>query len=228
MRTSGYVNRFAEGLEQLRNKLLQMSALVESGIRRSIHAVVQKDRAAAKEVFEIEARINSVELEIDALAVDLLALHQPMASNLRFIVAALKINTDLERMGDLSVNIAQSALALIETPAVPTLVDIPYVAGLVQQMVRKSVDAFIASDVELARDVLSSDHTVDEFRTACYRQLTAVMQGNRASIRSTLSLLNVIRAFERLADHATNIAEDVMFYVKGVDIRHGSGASNPR
>ena len=222
MRTSKYVNRFAEGLEQLRTKLLEMSALVESGILRSIHAVVHKDRAAAEEVFKIEARINATELEIDALAVELLALHQPMAKNLRFIIAALKINTDLERMGDLSVNIAQSAVALIDTPASVSVVDIPYFAGLVQAMVHKSVDAFVASDMDLAREVLVSDQAVDDFRTACYGQLTAFMQTDRARIRPTLSLLNVIRAAERLADHSKNIAEDVIFFVKGVDVRHQS------
>jgi phosphate transport system protein len=227
MRTSGYVTRFAEGLEQLRGKLLEMSALVESGILRSIHAVVHKDRAAAQEVFKIEARVNSIELEIDALAVELLALHQPMASNLRFIIAALKINTDLERMGDLSVNVAQSALALIDTPPSAAVIDIPYVAGLVQSMVRKSMSAFLASDIALADDVLASDPAVDEFRTACYHQLTALMQSDHASIRPTLSLLNVIRALERLADHATNIAEDAMFYVKGVDARRSSPSPTP-
>lgn len=205
-----------------------MSALVESGILRSIHAVVQKDRGAAEDVFKIEARINSIELEIDALAVELLALHQPMASNLRFIIAALKINTDLERMGDLSVNIAQSALQLIEAPASTGAVDIPYFAGLVQAMVRKSVDAFVAADMNLAREVLASDQTVDDFRTECYRRLTAIMQNDHTSIRPTLSLLNVIRAFERLADHSTNIAEDVMFYVNGVDVRHGSRVPGAR
>jgi phosphate transport system protein len=222
------VNRFAEGLEQLRNKLLEMSALVESGMLRSIHAVVQKDSGAAEQVFRIEARINATELEIDSLAVELIALHQPMARNLRFIVATLKINTDLERMGDLSVNIAQSALALIETPTNLSVVDIPYFAGLVQTMVRKSVDAFVGSDMDLARDVMASDQAVDDFRTACYRQLTALMQKDRASIRPVLSLLNVIRAFERLADHATNIAEDVMFYVNGVDVRHSPGTPGQR
>jgi phosphate transport system protein len=222
------VNRFAEGLDQLRNKLLEMGALVESGILRSIRAVVHKDRAAAEEVFKIEARINFIELEIDALAVELLALHQPMAKNLRFIIATLKINTDLERMGDLSVNIAQSALALLDRPTNLTVVDIPYFAGLVQTMVRNSLDAFVACDVKLAREVLASDDAVDDFRTASYQKLTSAMQDDRASIRPTLNLLNVVRTFERLADHATNIAEDVLFYVQGVDVRHGSSVPGPR
>lgn len=221
------MNRFAEGLDQLRNKLLEMSALVESGMLHSIHAVVDRDSGAAAHVFKVEARINSIELEIDALAVELLALHQPMAKDLRFIVATLKINNDLERMGDLSVNIAQSALRLLEEPPSAIVVDIPYFAGLVRAMVRKSVDAFVASDVKLAAEVLTSDQAVDDFRTACYRELTAIMQHDRASIRSTLDVLNVIRAFERLADHSKNVAEDVVFYVKGVDVRHGSSVPGP-
>jgi phosphate transport system protein len=221
------VTKFGEGLEQLRTKLLEMSSLVEKSIHRSIGAVVQKDRAAADEVLNNEARINAIELEIDALAIELLALHQPMATDLRFIVAALKINTDLERMGDLSVNIAKSALALIDAPAAAIVVDIPYIAGLVQSMVRKSIDAFVAHDADLAREVLASDHAVDDLRTACYGRINASMLEDRANVKPALSLLTVVRTLERLADHATNIAEDVVFYVKGIDVRRGAGMKNP-
>jgi phosphate transport system protein len=216
------VSKFGEGLEHLKKKLLEMSSLVEAGIQRSIRAVTQKDRSAAEEVFENEARINTIELEIDGLAIDLLALHQPMASNLRFLIAALKINTNLERMGDLSVNIADSAISLIDAPSIEPMVDIPLIAGLVQSMVRKSLDAFVESDVELARSVLASDDAVDRLRTACYQQLLAFMEKNPRSIRQALSLLSITRTLERLADHSTNIAEDVVFYVKGVDVRHHS------
>lgn len=159
------VSKFGGELENLKNKLLEMSSLVEAGIERSIRAVVQKQRGVAEEVFENEARINAIELEIDGLAIDLLALHQPMAINLRFIIAALKINTNLERMGDLSVNIAHSARSLIEAPAVEPMVDIPLIAGLVRSMVRKSLDAFVAGDADLARQLLLSDDAVDSLRT---------------------------------------------------------------
>ena len=220
--------KFSERLEHLRRKLLEMSSLVETGVLRSVHAVVHKDRSAAEEVLQNEHRINSIELEIDGLAVELLALHQPMASSLRLIVAALKINTDLERMGDLSVNIAQSAQLLIDAPVSPAVVDIPLIAALVQSMVRKSMDAFVACDVDLARNVLASDDAVDDLRTACYQQLIACMEKDRTSIKPVLSLLAVIRTLERLADHATNIAEDVLFYVEGIDVRHSSGISDGR
>src|SRR4029077_7842833 len=142
------------------NKLLEMSSLVEAGIRHSIRAVVQKDRGAVEKVFNNEARINLIELEIDRLVIELLALHQPMAIDLRFIIAVLKINTNLERMGDLSVNIAHSAGSLIGHPAGTPLVDVPLIAGLVGSMVKKSMDAFIACDVDLAREVLASDEAV--------------------------------------------------------------------
>jgi phosphate transport system protein len=218
------VSRFGEEREQLHNKLLEMSSLVEAGIEHSIRAVIHKDEAAASEVFQNEARINTIEVEIDGLAIDLLALHQPMASNLRFIVAALKINTNLERMGDLSVNIAHSARSLIDGPAIGVIVDIPLIAGLVQAMVRKSLDAFVACDVVLARSVLTSDDAVDNLRTACYHQLLAFMEKDPRNIRPALNLLNVTRTLERVADHSTNIAEDVLYYVRGIDVRHQSGA----
>jgi phosphate transport system protein len=200
-----------------------MSSLVENAIQRSIDAVIKRDQIAAEEVFDAEARINTIELEIDALAIELLALHQPMASNLRLIIAVLKINTDLERMGDLSVAIAHSAKSLIDTPAIGPIVDIPLIAGLVQSMVRKSLDAFVAADVDLAMSVLASDDTVDSLRTICYQQLVSFMRKDPQNINPALNLLAVTRALERLADHSTNIAEDVFYFVKGVDVRHHLG-----
>lgn len=209
-------------MEQLKNRLLQMSSLVEAGIERSVYAVVKKDRRAAEEVFENESRINAIELEIDGLAIKLLALHQPMAINLRFIIAALKINTNLERMGDLSVNIAHTARSLIDAPSIEPPIDIPLMAGLVQSMVRKSLDAFVARDADLALSVLVSDDAVDSLRTACYLHLVSFMQNDPGNIRQALNLLAVARTLERLADHSTNIAEHVLFYVKGIDVRHNS------
>lgn len=218
-------------MEHLKHKLLQMSSLVEAGIECSVNAVIKKDRGAAEEVFENESRINTIELEIDGLAINLLALHQPMAINLRFIIAVLKINTNLERMGDLSVNIAHTARSLIDAPSIEPAIDIPLMAGLVQSMVRKSLDAFVARDVELARSVLVSDDAVDSLRTACYHQLVSFMENDPGNIRQALNLLSVSRTLERLADHSTNIAEDVLFYVKGIDVRHNSetgGITDPR
>jgi phosphate transport system protein len=214
------VRHFVEELEQLKTKLLEMGSLVESSIQRSVLAVTQKDRSAAAEVFRTEVRINAIELEIDDFAVKLLALQQPMAADLRLIVAALKINTDLERMGDLAENIAHRALALMEGPPIKPMIDIPHIAGLVQSMVRKSLDAFVMRDADLARSVLASDDAVDSLRTACYHELVSFMEKDPHNIQEALALLTITRNLERIADHSTNIAEDVMFLVKGVDVRH--------
>jgi phosphate transport system protein len=216
------VNKFGEEMEELKNKLLQMSSLVEAGIERSICAVVKKDLRAATEVFENESRINAIELEIDGLGINLLALHQPMAINLRFIIAALKINTNLERMGDLSVNIAHTARSLIEAPSIEPPIDIPLMAGLVQSMVHSSLDAFVGRDADLALSVLVSDDAVDSLRTACYLRLVSFMEKDSGTIRQALNLLSVARTLERLADHSTNIAENALFYAKGIDVRHNS------
>ena len=218
------MRHFVEELEQLKTKLLEMSSLVEAAIQRSISAVIQKDRSAAEEVFRNEARINEIEIDIDEFAINLLALKQPMAADLRLIVAALKINTDLERMGDLSVTIAERAMSLMEEPVIKPMIDIPHIAGLVQSMVRKSLDAFVARDADLARSVLASDDAVDSLRTACYHELVSFMEKDPQNIQQALDLLAVTRSLERLADHSTNIAEDVLFLVKGIDVRHHAEA----
>lgn len=204
----------------MKAELLAMSALVESAIYRSITAVQQKDRTLAEEVLKGETRVNSMEIEIDDHAIRLLALRQPMAVDLRFITAALKINNDLERMGDLAVNIANRALALTEAPPVKPGIDIPHIGALVQSMVRKALDSFVAKDAELARSVLAADDGVDNLRTAFFHELISFMQREPEHIPQALSLFSVVRDLERIADHATNIAEDVLFYVKGIDVRH--------
>jgi len=218
------MRHFEEELEQLNAKLLEMSALVEASIIRSIAAVTSKDRAAAELVFRDEQRINQIEIEIDEFAVNLLALNQPMAADLRLIVAALKISTDLERMGDLSFHIAERAMALLEEPAIKPMIDMPHIAGLVESMVRKSLDAFITRDTELARSVLSSDHAVDSLRTATYHELVSFMEKDPKNIRPSMELIAITRNLERIADHSTNIAEDVMFLAQGIDVRHHTEA----
>jgi phosphate transport system protein len=154
------------------------------------------------------------------MAISILALQAPMAADLRLVTAAIKINNDLERMGDLSVSIAQSALALIKEPVIRPLIDIPHIAGLAQGMVRKALDAFVHRDAELARSVLASDDAVDNMRTASYHELISFMEANPQQIPQALYLLSVVRNLERIADHSTNIAEDVLFLVKGIDVRH--------
>ena len=204
----------------MKSKLLEESALVESAIYRSITAVVQKDEALARDVLANEVRINQIEIEIDDAAVSLLALQQPMAVDLRFIISTIKINNDLERMGDLAVNIAERALSLLGEPVVKPMVDIPHIAALVQSMVRKCLDSFVNRDADLARSVLSSDNAVDELRNASFHELISFMERSPGNIRQAVDLLSVVRNLERIADHATNIAEDVLFLTKGIDVRH--------
>jgi phosphate transport system protein len=214
------VRHFEQELEKLKSKLLEMSALVESAVYRSVQGVVEKNEELAQEVLKKEGRINELEIEIDELAISLLALQAPLAADLRLVTAAIKINNDLERMGDLSVSIAQSAVALMKEPVIRPLIDIPHIAGLAQSMVRKALDAFVNRDADLARSVLASDDAVDNMRTASYHELISFMESNPRQIGQALYLLSVVRNLERIADHATNIAEDVLFLVKGIDVRH--------
>jgi len=202
-----------------------MSGLVESAIYRSVQALVDKDEDQAQQVLEDEARINQLEIEIDDLATRLLALQQPIASDLRFITAAIKINNDLERMGDLAVNIVERALSLMHRPLVKPLIDIPHMAHLAQSMVGKSLDAFVKRDANLARSVLLSDDAVDDLRDAVYQELIGFIENDPATVRQALDLIFVARNLERIADHATNIAEDVLFLIQGVDVRHHAEAS---
>lgn len=214
------MRHFDQELEQLKVMLLEMASLVEAAITNSVNSVVQKDRGLAEDVLAKEAGVNRMEVEIDDLAIQLLALKQPMAVDLRLIAAALKINTDLERMGDLAVNIAERAIELIEEPVIKPMVDIPHIAALVQSMVQKALDSFVNKDTELAKSVLASDDAVDNLRTASFHALISFMERTRKNIPQAVNLLSVIRNLERIADHATNIAEDVIFYVKGIDVRH--------
>jgi phosphate transport system protein len=225
MQTGAKIMRhFEQELEELKGKLLEMSALVEAAVQRSVAAVAQKDRSAAEQVFRDEARINALEMEIDEFAINLLATQQPLAADLRLVVAALKINTDLERMGDLSVSIAQRAVSLLSEPVIKPMVDIRHMSSLVESMVRKSLDAFVANDADLARSVLASDDAVDSLRTASYHELVSFMEKDPQHIPQALDLIGITRSLERIADHSTNIAEDVMFLVKGIDVRHHAEA----
>ncbi len=214
------MRHFEERLNELRQRLLEMSGLVESAIYRSVHAVVDRDEGLAQRVIENESRVNQMEIDIDDMAVQLLALEQPVAIDLRLITAAIKINNDLERMGDLAVSIAERALSLMHEPSVNAQIDVPYLAGLVESMVRKALDSFVKKDSDLARNVLFSDDAVDNLRNTIYKEMILYMEDNPRSIPQALNLIFVARNLERIADHATNIAEDVLFLVEGVDVRH--------
>jgi phosphate transport system protein len=211
---------FREELEELQSKLLEMGGLVEAAIHNSVLALVDRDEDKAKDVMWNEALINQKEIEIDELATRMLALFQPMARDLRFITAVIKINNDLERMGDLAVNITERALTLMREPAVKVLVDIPRIADLAESMVHRSLDAFAKHDADMARDVLLSDDAVDRLRDAVYDELLNFMQEERSTINRAVSLMFIAQNLERIADHSTNIAEDVLFAVKGIDVRH--------
>jgi phosphate transport system protein len=165
-----------------------------------------------------------MQIEVDELATRLLALEQPVATDLRLITAAMKINTDLERMGDLAVNIAERALSLLSQKLIkpPPPIDIPHMTHLVESMVRNALDAFVKGDAELARAVLASDDAVDTLRDAIYDELVRYMERDLSAVRQCVDFIFVARNLERIADHATNIAEDVLFLVEGVDVRHHS------
>ena len=214
------LRHFSIELEELHALLLQMGELVESSIRRSVQSLVERDKELAKAVMRDEPRVNQMQVEIDSKTTRLLALNQPVARDLRFLTATLKINTDLERMGDLAVNIAERALALINLPAVKPLVDIPKMAALAQNMLLKSLEAFVRADADLAQSILPSDDEVDGLKDSVYQELVELMQRDPVTIPAAVDLIFVARNLERIADHATNIAEDVIFLAKGIDVRH--------
>jgi phosphate transport system protein len=214
------VRQFTVELEELNQKLLEMGGLVETAIHRSVQALAEQNREIAEQVIRDEPRINTRQIEIDDLVTRLLALRQPVARDLRFLTSVLKINTDLERMGDLARHIAQRALSVMDHPLGRSLVDIPHMASLVQSMVLKCLTAFVEGDDQLARSVLPLDDEVDALRDAVYERLLAVMQNDPTLVPPAVDLIFVARHLERIGDHATNIAEDVVFLVKGVDVRH--------
>jgi phosphate transport system protein len=211
-----------EELDALNSRLLEMSSLVEDSIARSVNAVVNRDKEEALTVFHNEAQINKLEIQIDNIAIRLLALQQPVAVDLRFVTMSIKINNNLERMGDIAVNIGECALSLLNMPAIKPRIDIPYMAKLAQDMILNSIDAFVRKDAELARKVLQSDDAVDKMRDEMYAEIVRFMEAESSRVHPGIEHLFVARGLERLADHATNIAEDVLFFVQGVDVRHHS------
>jgi phosphate transport system protein len=215
------MRHFEERLNELRLKLLEMGGLVESAVHTSVQALIEADEDLARQVLANEPRINELEIQIDDLATGLLALEQPVASDLRFITAAIKINNNLERMGDKAANIADRSIALASEPAVTSLVDIARLGKLVEPMVHQALDAFVRRDAALARAVLASDDAVDDMRNRISSEVIRHLEQEPRSARPWVDLLFISRSLERIADHATNVAEDVVFMVEGVDVRHG-------
>ena len=210
---------FEVELQTLRDRLLTMGGLAETMIHTGIKALVDRDESLVQAVLAHEEEMDLLCIEIDDRCFTQMALRQPMASDLRLLVASIKINSDLERIGDQAVSIALRARSLLNQPQVKPLIDIPRMATIVQEMVRNSLDAFVRQDPELARKVIDGDDEVDNLRDQVFRELLTYMMGDVATIPRALDLILISRNLERIADHATNIAEDVIYIVKGEDVR---------
>ena len=211
---------FQKELAELKENLLKMAAIVEEAIRNSVQSLVKKDSDLARKVFEVEDRINKMEIAIDEMCLKLLALRQPMAADLRFITSAMRIITDLERMGDQAVNISERAISINQEPQIKPYIDIPRMAEIAQSMVKDVLDAFVNRDPKLARSVCARDDVVDGLNDQVVRELLTYMVSDPKTITRSVHLMIVARYLERIADHATNIAEDVIFMVDALVIKH--------
>jgi phosphate transport system protein len=211
---------FEEELSELKQKLLTMGSLAERALHQSLKALVERDAQLGLQIFDGEEAINLLQIEIDDRAMRLLALQQPMAADLRLIASAVKINNDLERIGDLCVNIAQRVLSLINQPPVSPMIDLPKMAALAEKMLHDALDAFVNRNADLARTVLESDDKVDRYRDDIFQELVRFMTSHPEAVQCGVDLLLISRNIERVADHATNIAEDVIYAVAGRDVRH--------
>ncbi len=212
--------RFHRSLDDLNEKLLVMAGMAEQAIQRSVEAYRVRDLSICDLVDRGEAAINRIEREIDQMALDLLAMEQPMAIDLRFTLAVIKINADLERVGDSARNISDRVRDLYELPPVDVPVDIPRMGNLATGMVRKSIQAFIEGDAEMAESVLTMDDDVDKLNSNAHTAVLAMMRDKPEYATQALQVLMIARSLERVADHATNVAEDVIFWVRGADVRH--------
>ena len=225
--TDRLVPHFQEELEQLKTRLLEMGGLAEDRVRSSVQGLVERDGALIDRVIAGDAPINNLHIEIDGRCFRLLALHQPMAVDLRAIVSAVKINTDLERVGDLAINIAEAVRRYMRHPPVKELIDIPRMADIAQEMLRDALDAYVRRDIELAHHVLNEDDALDALKTQVFRELLTYMLQDPSKIEPSLDLILISRHLERIGDHATNVAEDVIFMVSAKDVRHHAGEVEP-
>jgi phosphate transport system protein len=214
------VPHFREELDALQGRLLEMGGLAEERVRAAIQGLVTRDPALFEKVLLGDEPINQLHIEVDNRCFRLLALHQPMATDLRAIVAAVKINTDLERVGDLAVNIAEAGTRYVSHPPVKKLIDIPQMGDIAQSMLRDALDAFVKRDTRLAHQVLNEDDRLDALKTQVFRDLLTYMLKDPGTVEPALDLILVSRHLERIGDHATNIAEDVIFMVSALDVRH--------
>jgi len=213
---------FQDELDLLKQRLLTMGGLSEERVRESVRGLMDRDGSALDAVLAGDQPINDLHIELDDRCFKLLALHQPMAADLRVIVAAVKINTDLERVGDLAINIAEAGKRYLRHAPVKPLIDIPRMGELAQSMLRDALDAFVRRDTALAEAVLAADDTLDALKTQIFRELLTYMLQNPATIEPALDLILISRHLERIGDHATNVAEDVIFILSAKDVRHTS------
>jgi phosphate transport system protein len=212
--------RFHQNLDELKERLLVMAGMAEQAIQRSIEAYRVRDVSICDLVLRSEPAINRMEREIDQMALDLLAMEQPMAIDLRFILAVIKINADVERVGDQAVNIAERVRELQTLPPVELPVDIPKLASMAAAMVRRALQSFIDADANLAESVLTLDDQVDLMNADAHRTLSRLIHEDPRLTQQALNVILIARNLERVGDHATNIAEDVIFWVRGADVRH--------
>jgi phosphate transport system protein len=213
-------HHFEEELQGLKQRLLTMGALVEERAHRAVRSLIDRRLDEAELVIKSDQEVNDLQIEIDHRCLTLLALQQPAASDLRLITAALKINDDLERIGDQAVNIAENVIKILPQAPLKPLIDIPRMADIAQSMTRDALDAFVKRDADLARSVLKRDDAVDELKDQVFRELLTYMMADPGTIQRALALILISRNIERIADHATNIAEDVIFLVEAKDVRH--------
>jgi phosphate transport system protein len=211
---------FQQELNKLKGNLLQMAGLAERAISNAVEALVKRDTPLAEKTIAEDEKINQMEIRIDEMCLKLLALHQPMAADLRFITSAMRINTELERIGDQAVNIAERVISLNQEPQLKPYMDIPRMAEITQSMVRDVLDAFVNGDAQLARSVCERDDQVDGLNDQVFRELLTYMMADSKTITRAVHLIIVSRCLERIADHATNIAEGVIFMVKALVIKH--------
>lgn len=211
---------FDKSLDQLNRKIIEMGTIAETMIGRAVQALAERQVEMTDEVFALESRINHMQIEIDEDALRLLATQQPVAADLRFLVAAMKINGELERIGDQAVNICESTRLLLQQPPLKPLVILPMMAETAQRMVRESLNAFVTRDPVLAKTIILEDDHVDNFKDQIFRELLTYMMSEPSTIPRAMSLVLISRNLERIGDQATNIAEEVIYMVEGKDVRH--------
>ncbi|MBP2675833.1 MAG: transcriptional repressor for high-affinity phosphate uptake (modular protein) [Deltaproteobacteria bacterium] len=211
---------YTEQLAGLKETVLRMGGLAEAMTKRVTQALVQRNADLLPEVRTMEKQVNQLHIEIDEACLEIIALRQPAGYDLRFITAAMKINTDMERIGDQAINILENAESLLVVPPLKPLIDIPRMAEIAQEMLKDALDAFVNGDDELAQRTVLRDDAVDQLKDQVFRELLTYMTADPSTIPRAMDLILVSRHLERIADHATNICEDVIFMVKGKDIRH--------